>query len=457
MAGPAARRIVRLLPLALACLPPLYLAVAVWQLAVDVPFYDHWDFAQLLDRSFEGLSLRDLWQQHNEHRPMFALLVVLPLARLSGWNTNLELVGSLIAAAASFGLLVRRMATAGLIRDSRGWAVPALSLLVFSMAQQENWLWGWQIQIPLNLLAVVGGIFLLTAPARGRAHILGAALLGVVAVYTFSNGSAYWIAGALALALHPHRSGRTSRALVFWGAAAILTSATFFYHWEIPPYDPSMASFRNPVPFVLYLLRYIGAPLAGFSLPLAALCGLAGLAAQGLLLRRLGRDDLGRVLPFLALGLYALLSAGITAVGRAGAGSEQALASRYVTFAQLLWISVGACALPWLANRPRSRNGGPVPSRAVAWLLLASIGAGGIATTVHGTERAIARSRYLALCRTLLVNYRHLDSREQAQLSTLYPVPGVVLYLAPMLERRRLSVFRDLPDDRSGEPEPRGR
>src|SRR5262245_62975011 len=83
--------------LLLAFIPLAYLIVMVATYSVDVPFADQWALVPLLEKSYRGtLTLRDLWSQHNEHRLLFPRMIMLVLARLSGWNLRYELAVNIL-------------------------------------------------------------------------------------------------------------------------------------------------------------------------------------------------------------------------------------------------------------------------------------------------------------------------------------------------------------------------
>src|ERR1700730_10878065 len=141
----------RSLPVAVAALvvalPFLLVAALVFRYAVNVPYWDEWEFASILQAYRNGtLGIGDFWAQHNEHRIFFPNLAMFGLAMLSHWDTRVLMAFSLLVAAASFGLLF------GLLRRTiRGlWPLALtaalVSLVFFSPVQWENWLWGWQIE-----------------------------------------------------------------------------------------------------------------------------------------------------------------------------------------------------------------------------------------------------------------------------------------------------------------------
>jgi hypothetical protein len=204
------RVLLRLAVLLLALLPPLILVLNVAEYHVDVPFWDQWNFVPLLGQSYEkGVTLADLWGQHNEHRLLFPRLIMLGLARASKYNINFELVVIILLAAATFALFwYQFFRTAGALGYSGfPWAVPVISLLVFTLGQAENWLWGWQIQIFLNVLAAVAGFVLLGgSPFRWGKYVCALGC-GLLATYSFANGLLFWPAGFFAFIFVPLKKG----------------------------------------------------------------------------------------------------------------------------------------------------------------------------------------------------------------------------------------------------------
>ena len=169
-----------------ALLPLFFLLLVVVRFAVGVPFLDHWELVPVLEKSYAGtLSFADVWAQHNEHRILFPRLIMLALARVSDWNTHLELEVNIVL---GLGILVvyalQVKSTARELRHpDLTWAIPLASLVVFSVTQYENWLWGWELQFFLNLFCVVAGVLVLANGGlqlaalcrlrclRGRSHL----------------------------------------------------------------------------------------------------------------------------------------------------------------------------------------------------------------------------------------------------------------------------------------------
>lgn len=437
-------------PHALALAPFVFLLVVVFSFAVDVPFYDHWDFVPFLSRSFEGeLSFGDFWAQHNEHRLIFPRLIMLALARASAWNVGYEIAASVAFAAATLLLLLRRLAMTGREAGlSLRWLIPVVSLIVFSVGQWENWLWGWQVQIFINVWAAVAGVYVLTAGSLSPLRLAGGAGLGVVATYSFGSGAAFWVAGAFVVHSVIEDRRRRWKYLAAWSAVTAAVMASYLYGYETPPWHPSLwYSLQHPLTFARHVLNYLGGPVAGSSALLAAPAGLLGLLAQAALVVWLAPLGLRRLIPYLALGLYALTSAVITGIGRAGMGSDQALASRYVTVGQLLWISVAACAVLIAARAPRNpedREGRLAKRGAVA--VTALIVAAVAVTSLAGIRPAADRHRHLTRCRSLIEEYPRGGAEAARVLDSIHPTPRLIPRDINTLQRLRLSVFRETDD-----------
>ena len=163
-----------------AIVPLAFLLVVMAKLCVPVPFLDAWDLVPLLQKMDAGnLALSDLWTLHNEHRLFFPQIVMLGLARLTNWDIRFELATSVLLAVGIFLLMSRQvMITArGLQMQALFWAIPLIAIVVFSIAQYQSWLWGWQLQIFLSVFGVVGGIFLLANPPFTWTRFIGAAVM----------------------------------------------------------------------------------------------------------------------------------------------------------------------------------------------------------------------------------------------------------------------------------------
>ncbi|OFW06105.1 MAG: hypothetical protein A3H96_23840 [Acidobacteria bacterium RIFCSPLOWO2_02_FULL_67_36] len=444
LTSPAAVRLVRFasraLPILLAAVPLLYLIWFARTFYVDVPFWDQWELVPKLDKLAAGtLGVQDLWFQHNEHRPLFPVVLMLVLARLSGWNIAWEIAANVIFGLGIFIVFARALETAP--GGSPRWLLPFFAALIFSPAQWENWLWGWQISVLMGVCSALLGLYLTATLARDRWRFVGALGCGVWSTFSFAAGLVYWPVGLSAI-LAGTRDGRVRRAAA-WALVAALTIAAYF-HGYVQPAQPSLLSsfsswdrFRT---LLVYTASYLGAPVAAYSEPAAAVVGAAGALAFGLLVAGLWRSKpVPAVLFPMLVALQAVGIASLSALGRAWVGSGQALAPRYMTVTAPFWCALAAMAVLLVRTRPSAV--GRRARMAVVTVTLLAVLASSARTEYVGRPYAAARSGYLRIARLGLI-----IGRSETLLAWLYPDPRIVRQRRAILRMLHLSVFRDSSD-----------
>jgi hypothetical protein len=442
------RRFSSLIILIPALIPVLILAGNVAKYHVDVPFWDQWNFVPLLGQSYEGgIAFRDLWAQHNEHRLLFPRLIMLGLARASRYNVVWELVVILLLAATTFFLLCRQFIKAAGASGFSGlpWALPVFSLLVFTLGQAENWLWGWQIQIFLNVLAAVAGLSLLGRREFRWVQFWPAAGLGVLATYSFANGLVFWPLGFLALLLAPPTNKKHKAwALAAWTAVTAAVAVSYFYRfrYQSPSGRPWSYFLSRPGEYILYLLKFLGRPVINYEAYALAI-GLIGLLLFGafsFLSLRDRRAEAPAFLPFILFGLYSIGCGLFTGVGRVGFGSAQAMSGRYVPFSALLWVSNFAF-LYALARQVRDRmRARPMKAFALAGIgVISFLLVFGIARTSYRVGYRVFKSYHSRMSAARAELGRGEDKQV---LLNLYIDPDYVRRGAEILKRHKLSVFR---------------
>ena len=471
----------------LALIPLIFLIGVVAKYAVAVPMWDQWDLVPLLEKTYHGdLTFHDLWAQHNEHRILFPKIIMLVLARLTRWNIAYELVVNIILALGIFTVFVHQVKITGRKPGIAGlhWAIPAISLIVFSISQCENWLWGWQLQMFLNLLAVIGGIVLLANDTFSWSKFAAAALLGIVANYSFANGALVWPIGLLLLLVVTAGIPQRMAAICGWIAVGTLTLVTYFYHYQKPEEHPAISLiFKMPLAYAAYVFKYLGGMCAQglggdisgngvFALVIGlAVTVVTGWAGWTLVRRKIA--SVQTLLPYFGLILYSVGSALVTGVVRLGFGSNQALASRYCTMTVPLWVSLvvflillrmdGCRAMDAttaaLAQKKRKYTTGYYARQALqkiaGWLLLNAIiilALGLLALgSVGGTNYAMTLSQLQADGRDCLLKAA-VNPASAADCNGLRllnprsdPRSAVIMELYPILVKYRLSVFQDVP------------
>lgn len=451
-------------------IPFIYLLWVVCRYSVEVPYADQWELVPVLEKSYRGeLSFGDLWSQHNEHRIFFPRLIMLALAHATHWRIGWELLVNIVLALGFMAVLIwqiRRTART-LDIDELRWALPAGSLLVFSVSQYQNWLWGWQIQVFLSLLAVTGGIVLL---ANGRftwVKFVAAAMLGFMASHSFANGILFWPVGLVVLLRSSLGSAGSAgerptgifrwphvAPVLLWIFLALLTLGSFLLHYEKPRHSTLTSTVKQPLDLLIYAVKYLGslcaqygnaAVLADSVLAIAfgvAAMALLGWAVRALVWKNKNQEDALR--PYLALSAYSILSALMTGIGRAGFGSEQAMESRYCTLTVPLWISL----VVFLIVLTRAESSKRKFARLAQWALAVILVFAGLSSFLS-LKQALSIYEARSEARTYLLQLGlHPGAKPDIEeLLHLYPArnPGVVVDRLPVLVRERLSLFTGIP------------
>lgn len=430
----------------LIALPALVAAALVWRYGIDVPFWDQWELVPLLERHRDGtLTAADLFAQHNEHRMAVPRLAMIGLADLTAWDIRAELALNLLLAAASLAvaLAMFRPLTAGAGAALRLWLPFAVSAVLFSLTQYDNWLCGWQLQWFLSLLGALMAVWLLARGLDGDAPwpaLAGAILAAGAVQFSFAGGTLLWPAGLLMIVLHP-RPGRGRLALV-WTTAAAGVLALHFIGWDRTLGDPSGR--LDPLDDPLRLYDYMGAYLSG---PLARGLGLKPVTAGRWLIPMFavtavavlvtGWRRRGEALPWLTLAAFAAGNAFVTGLGRAGGGANQGASSRYVTIGLLFTLALLALVRLLFRRLPASRwRTAAATGLALGMTVLV------IAADVRAVSRAAVLSERQRAGRDCLIA---MPPGDDACLEKLYPVAGVVRERLPALERFGWGGLADRP------------
>ena len=459
----------------LAIIPFAFLLVIIVKFGVPVPYLDAWDFVPLLQKMDAGnLTLSDIWTLHNEHRLLFPQIIMLGLARLTSWDIRFELGTSVLLATAIFLLLSRQVLVTAekLQMPALRWAIPLIGVVVFSIGQYQNWLWGWQLQIFLSVFGVVAGIVLLGNPPFTWIRFFGAALLGVIASYSFGNGGVFWLVGFLILWITIRPGQERWIRLTVWLFLTGLTMGLYFYHYErLEEHPPLSLLFSHPLEYLVYIFKYLGnicaqySGRAGFDGGFALLYGFSGVVIMiwaVVMLRRKRPNDLETLIPFFGVSLYSIGSAFVVGIGRLGLGADQAVASRYCTvtapfwasLVTILWIlSIKPKSIPKVRSARAAKGAGTTGT--VSWhhgaarLLVGVISLLLVLGSVLALNGVITMSRNQEVGRNRLVTLpiQPTAGVDYSQLGALHPRPKIIVERFPFLKEHRLTVFRDEPSD----------
>ena len=380
-------RLPRAALLLLAFSPALATAALVWCHAVDVPFWDDWERAPLIEASEEGtLGFAQLYAPHIDHRMVFPRLVMLLSNWLGGgdlrWENAWTFAVVLATALACFGLLKRTLGRGP--RTLLGAAFLANALL-FSPLQWENFLWAVQLAFVIPLACLCAALLVLQTRLRPAAKLTLALLAALVGSHSFSHGLLIWPAvfGVWWLRRDPSDAAGRRGVLALWllAAAAVAvpyvvvggyrTATSHAYVQEAGELAPvaahAGAALARPRATLAFAASMLGSPLArALPGPAVEAAPGAGLLVLGLFLAPLAwvaarRRDAAlwnRALPWAALGGAAVVICGVVAAGRAPmVYPGYALVPRYTGISlHVLVAGVALHALVWQDVRERTRG-----------------------------------------------------------------------------------------------------
>ena len=349
--------------------PALTVLVLVFMYGVNVPFWDQWQgVPPLIEKMKNGtLGLSDFFAQHNEHRIFFPRLVMFGLALLTHWNIKVELFTSWALACICAYNLWRLCRVTGFGGSDTGfWLLFAANVLLFTPLQSENWLWGFQIGFFLPLAAFTSLLWVV-ASSRTSVAFVAAIVFSMIGNFSIASGFIFWLL-ALLLLLFPNGrfncQGRKGWLILFF---LIFIGAQILYLWNYkkPAHHPDpLMALRQPREVMEYILAYFGSAFAWgtafSSVSVAIVVGailviLFGICITYLFVCRKDYILVKRALPWIGLCLFSISMSMVTAVGRMGFGTSQALASRYVTFSVMMPVGL-LFLIPLVFIHWRERN-----------------------------------------------------------------------------------------------------
>ena len=314
---------------------------------IRYPYEDMWNIVEELGTHNGHLPLAVLWSQHNEHRIPFArLLQEIDLLWFHGRNNSLYFA---IYSLQFFSLFV----WAYMMRKVAAWPVWLVTAGCGLAAFALFWISQFQSLTPLGVLILPGSAFgvlavfavalAIVSPAWRSAWLIAGIATAFICESTLANGMLLWPL-LVVLAVRFRLSRKMCTLLGGVGAVAILL---YFLGYKSPGNQSPLQSFSHPAALVDYFLTYLGAPWFGFNPQFAGSIALLGFAFVTIFyLYELVRTK-PRLFPLsvLSIGMFALLSGMVTAVGRVSYGPAQAISSRYESSVLLFWLCVAVYAI----------------------------------------------------------------------------------------------------------------
>jgi hypothetical protein len=410
-----------------------YLAY-VSRYGVNVLSWDEWDIVPLIHSLRSGtLTLAQLWSPHNEHRMLVPNLIFLLVAQIARFDTTVLMYLSACLLIISYVLLVLLYRK----RQHSLLGVVPVAYLLFSLAQSENILWGFQLAWYIVLACLFGVMYCLEQPANNRLAFASGIIVAVVGSCSSFPGLFVWPVGLIYL-----MGGKfTLRQRLIWMGFGLLTVLVYFAGSGIGATGGSLLSRLVSHPFQSgkYFFVAVGSviPMGRAGQFVQGLFGLV-LCAFGVYVAIAGgiraRSDRAFLAP-IALVAFALIFDVMLAVGRSISGVAQAESSRYTAYNLLLMVGVYLALLRLLTARDEHDAVIPALAGAFALLMFIQISVSSWAGLAAG--KGTLHSRIQAA--DLVVNYRTAPA--SLIIHYLNPIPENFRAWAAILEQDRLSVF----------------
>ncbi len=407
---------------------------------VEVPILDQWWLLPLLVLQREGrLTLADIWLQNAEHRMFFPKLIMLLLARWTSWDLRYEVaINFFLTVVGSFamGAYLWRLRN---VLESSALTLPlaVLSLVLFSPAPFENWLWSWQVPYFLVQLSVIVCVICLSLASHTSVCFVFAVASTIVASFSFASGLVIWGAGLSVIIMNRNQPYQLPRGLI-WTVSGMVTLIIYLFDYKFLDWTSPSGALRRTSGFILYTLTYLGAGISagmpshivvftGMLFVILVLC-LACLFTKSSVRARWA------LAPFWGLIVFSMGTALLTALGRSNVQPwTQALSPRYITFSQLGWLAGYVCF--WgLSSEQCLSNTTQLLCKTVARVLVC----GFLYMWWFGIRGMVWFSAEMAERRTILLN-----SSDYGELRRVYVVPQqLATEFRPLLQKYQLSLFR---------------
>ncbi len=375
--------------LALYLIPVVLLIGFVANFSINVPIDDEWRLATLFDKIAAGnVTFNDFWALHSNHRIVFPKIIISLLAFASRWNINYQLCLSIGLAGLTFIATYKlsSLQVKNVWDDLWHLANILTCILVFSLVQYENWLWGFQLAWFLVNLCFVSAVSVLVSNYNfsPKIRISLAAVFCFIASFSLAQGLLSWLAAIPAVMALEGKQVHKKIRLIVWMLLFVATCAVYSIDYH-PSRKTSIISLLNkPLVVIDYFLSLLGSPIVR-SPGVSAFAGLVIFTSFVFFVWHFGNkiisisvalndsaSDLSvsysnssvviasqakqsqvpaiasslamterEALPWLSIGLFSILSSLLIALGRAEFGAIQAIASsRYTTNTILLLIAI---------------------------------------------------------------------------------------------------------------------
>jgi hypothetical protein len=431
---------------AAALVPPAFVTLLVAVFAVDVPYWDTWDWLDRhygADDSSPAALARRYWPLFNDHRVFVPLLVDRMLFAASSIDILPRIYAKLPL---SMGTLVLTLALAWRTapRAPRVPLTAALAALAFPLTYWPMWMDPRQFSLHIVVLAMIGALYVASGPWSDSRRVVTCGLLCTLASLSYAPGTLTWpFVGVLLW----WRAGDRRRLAITWAIAALvvvlphvldLRGATHASDGVAPhalaALDAATAVAGLPVAPALRTWWYVPTRAMG-------LAGIVTLVAVGVGMVRRPADVQARALPWLALGGWSATYALVTGWTRGGLPVGALHDPRFAYLAVQLWVAlVGLAAVLQSDGRDTAPQAVPSQRMLRAAVVVVLLGCAAASLRPFVAPGGVGRlSTTLATGRACLLHYATADD---ACLALLYPSAARVRELTGRLDARGAAFLR---------------
>lgn len=366
--------IIYLIPLAL-------LMGFVASFSVNFPVHDQWRLVSIFDKVAVGnATFEDFWALHSNHRIVFPKIIITILAFISNWNINYEICLSICFSIVTFAAMYKLSSSQAKNQGDNLFNLANIltCLLVFSLVQHENWLWGFQLAWFLVNLCVTIAIFILSFESKllPNFRLSIAAICCGIASFSLAQGLLSWLAVIPSVVAVGGSIAQIRKRLSIWILLFVGTCTLYFIDYHPKRQLSIILLLEKPLVTINYFFNLLGSPIV--RLPVVS--GLVGLIIFSIFIFFVfhfrshnipilfgSRPDnidptviekeskcLGtstnlvnsitgsrEAAAWLSLGLFSVFSAVFITVGRAKFGANHAIeSSRYTTVSIFLLIAI---------------------------------------------------------------------------------------------------------------------
>ena len=328
-------------------IPVLLLIGFVANFSVNVPVDDEWRLASLFEKIAAGnVTFNDFWALHSNHRIVFPKIIIAVLAFVSQWDINYPLCFSIGLAVVTFITIYKLSSMQVKNAGDNLWHLANIltCILIFSLVQHENWLWGFQLAWFLVNLCLIAAVYVLSSNQKllPNLRISIAAAFCFIASFSLAQGLLSWLAAIPVVVVVEGNVAQKRKRLIVWMLLFAATCAIYSIDYHPSRKTSIISLLSKPLVVIDYFLSLLGSPIVRSPLisPLVGLLIFASFLFVGFHFGKKINQHLEAV-PWLSIGLFSVLSALFITVGRAEFGAIQAIeSSRYTTNSILLLIAV---------------------------------------------------------------------------------------------------------------------